>query len=970
MAESKKSETNDSESMEISPKSNMFTEAFGTYTKPFQTSSPQQIFSLGSFGQNTTNTTKSIFQSSSDDDSSSTPKSTELNNIFQIPSWTSPGQENKTNIFKLSQDTSATNAKSQSIFRIANLPSENNSPKNIFQTAKSEFGITGIKSSAEESSKNIFSLQGPIGTDSKSKNVFQFPSSSVSDTKIASEMESKRKAVFPDSILVSGNIQLDNKKSDKPPVASGLFSGFLEKSKQTSVDNQNRTNRISGIAPLNPPKSIDTLDIKREQQKQMEMEREKMRKQQEAEEFKRNEEEKRKLVELKKEKERKEKELLLKLKQEKLKKIENVSTTISKDIIEEYLIDELRKILQNESKKVSLFNDRCKCIFSEILDETITEDLTEYINETIAETTEARRLKNIETTPIWMPDINLTGHVASLQHPSQDFNLNLRQRYRTGSAEKIRLPSDKDESIDLFTIIPPEIPRSKFGSKFTKSMFYWKCAISIPDTDEDRLFLKIDKWLNNIFLRRSNASDENIFFCEQYRHQFAKCGFGICLRKLTGSKLISECGQVEENSTIGLNGAIVFISTANLKKAKQRLKAILKNPGINDAIGIVLYNSGPVDEENIRKELNLDQLIKRSNDMDRNSDFFCCDVTQKSLADLLETALRFVASHYSFESLLEMQSTTTILAECLGDQFWNRISSSAQHNPGLAKSIFDINFIIQLYNSAVTEIIEICSKDFSHHPDFPNELKQFVPKTNLNIPLEYEYFPAEWKSPSRSKNLVKFLKSLQLKPIQLITTSEDEIQQSLLEYCSNHFSSQAVSERAAYRMIESLLKYLQSEDEIESLATKMMKFSWIEPIKLLTLEILSFRYDEVHTRLPSEIIYNKDDLKNYTSTFWWLRKNGLLKNVRISDENWPTEKCSPGTIKKPRICHIDSKELDDILAKGVACVQKAEAQIAKYKTVTGSSKDSTRELDNLLYIHEQTNRKIQREYQMSLKDWK
>lgn len=680
--------------------------------------------------------------------------------------------------------------------------------------------------------------------------------------------------------------------------------------------------------------------------------------------------------------------------------IDSTSNAILIEITNEFIASELTKLAINELSSYQqiiaaaekIYNDIIINAVNEFIDATIQSEINNKTKEYLmfeyfwrwrinvrGRIEKRQKIERLECTPVWLPDTVSSNHISQLAHPSQHNTIAMRKRYLQGTANPILLSVHKDRKIDVFDIVPQHIlsqtSSSRSYSLITPSN-YWKCLISLPDATEDALFMqRYDKWLNGVFKRRFEC-DMKYFFCEQL-HGFkgSRQSIAISMRKFIGTQLINESKRkATKQDVTGANGIIFLVSMAgDLDESHERLKSILKIAS-SGPVAIIIYNHDNVhvfDRNTICHKLNIDQLPRHHCEIDY---FYCDQFNAMKLTDLMEMSIKFIASEYRFESLLLQQSSVSFLNQCLSDQFWKRISTSAHVNPGLYKAVTNPNFIINLYNTAIDRLIDICTRNINNHPEFPYEFKQFIQMTDIDIPHSWEYFPYDWKLLRRQKQWKTFLNELKLTTMTHCNLDNFEsIQENILMFCQHNIPDDRSVDLIACQAIACIIRHIKSfnssTDDVElTQMEKMEQFSWLPIIQLVAVEALTLHHKHAcnENRLPQEIIYNRNELSDYTLIPWWLQQNGLLKNVRVDTESVTVDADnSMMIVKKPRIQRIDDDELMEILQRSAKSVENAERFIANSKEHYDQSKKISKNFDQMLYKQERDIRVKKLEWQIS-----
>lgn len=574
----------------------------------------------------------------------------------------------------------------------------------------------------------------------------------------------------------------------------------------------------------------------------------------------------------------------------------------------------------------------------------------------------------------------------------------MRQRYRQGTANAIHLPSITGKPIDVFAIVRPPIfaavaarNQRTAGQRSSPATIYWKCALSIPDTGEDAAFQRTGRWLADAF-ERCQAPTADCFFAEHQTN--GRQSMAISMRQFIGQHLSNESGMpATKQDTAAVNAILFFMSStaaATASRTEARLKAILDRvtTDAKNAVAIVLYDGATTEDiERICERLQLDTLLP----MYRQTGTFHCvsatraAATQRQLSLSIENGLRCVAALYVFASALEQQSTTAFLSHCLSDQFWARIEVSAHTNPGLYKAVRQPNFLVRLHNAAIDRLIAVCTPNIGEHPEFPQDLRQFVQPNQFDIPHGWQHFPVDWKQPHRYKQWHSFLDSVRLRTTT--TTCADggtdfaSLQEALLVFAQQNVPCERNADVMACQMIACAVQHLQSfqandgdDNDALTFAEKMQQFSWLPIVRLVTVELLTHRHREAVAKrlLPDDVIYDRQALAEYTNVPWWLQLGGLLKNVRVNvdgaSKSVMADNEAAAHQKKRKVARIDDNELDAILKRSSAALDKADRFIGHAKGMYSDSKEITRTVDRLLYEQERDIRVTKRQWNMSMRE--
>lgn len=753
--------------------------------------------------------------------------------------------------------------------------------------------------------------------------------------------------------------------SSNENTGSNIFGGF-----------RNSSTSIPGIVPLKDTDNELARKLERENEEARLKEIERQRK--EVEEI-----ERKKRADLEeKERQRKKSEAEEKEKQKRLE-IEVASKKFVECIIEEFVTNYLEEVANAEIKRHRAIEEAMNQIYMDLLHNVIDTKLTEIAldvksdwDKNILEKYFAywrafarkkiEQRQKISNTPIWLPRRSIQEMIPELHHPWQSKTLGLMKRYRSGWSSKLIAPPIREDSIDLWSIVAPELMKLSEQNKGRQMQnIYWKCVISLPDTNEDPACKIISQWLDNVFYRQLSKypRKNDTFFVEQ--HESNNQRLNVCMRKLSGKRMINESETTQANDVKGTNAILFVSSTKNMNATRERLKAILKAIELNSAVALMIYSMETHDLNEVKNELNLYELLDNQKIDECIFANGMRNWSNDSLCYLLKHSLRYAAANSFYDDTLEMQRTVSFLRICLADELWQRIYLSVSRNPTLLEASTRFKFLVDYHNEAINRLTSICTPHCIETPTlFPSELRQFVSKHQLDIPLSLEFFPENWHTTAKKhhKAMTEFLKSLQIhQELDLKDVSEiPALETMILRFVGAHISAKSEAERTAYKMIQHILAYLDPTnlDRLE-FKEKLAKYSWLDAFPIFATDLLSFQHQRFvnERRLPDFIIYEKYEYLEYIQDAWWLQTNvDLLKDITVNvlqnidvavDEYEHT--CKRQRLEETVIAAEEKKKLDDILTKGYASLETANKTLNRIKEIQSTCKDISKDLDYDLY---------------------
>lgn len=728
--------------------------------------------------------------------------------------------------------------------------------------------------------------------------------------------------------------------------------------------NQKRFDSIAGIVPL---QSAVEVEKKREEE-------ERQRKLKEAEERERN----RKAEEEKRRRELTEKE-------EQRRVIEQAAEKLASNLVEEAVEMEVEGIVEAEVELHRLMEQQMEIIYLEILTETVNENvyqlaceardvmcksiLEKYFTSWHKFTRKSiNQRKIIENSPFWLTSKTIPEMVPGLEVPLQAEALSSMERYVSGEPRKFSLKPALRGSVDVWPNISipliEHLHEVKAQRPLTKSKIYWKCIFSLPDSDEDGSGWALGDWLEKAMKRQPNfPRSENAFFAEQKPISHSSTTLNVCIRKLHGAKMLTEAKRTaKEKDFAGTNAVLFFTSAKNLAKARLRLEAIVRETEAYDSVAICVYNSKESHADTIRTGLILDELLGEK--ISEQCVFFCRD--PNAMTTEIAESLHFVATRSSIESDLKMQQIGPLLKECLAEQFWYRIHNSLEQNPTLAAAAHKFSFLRDYHNAAIGRMISMFTPCVDTQNEFPPELRPFVPPQPLGIPLDLEHFPPEWKNCERRyAKIENLLKSLRIRAdISFENITElQTLEEKVLRFAQTLIPNRREADKLAYKMIQRILSFLgpQPMDRIE-LKDKLAEYNWINCISVIAIDLLTFHYNEAanSNQLPEYIIYDIDEYEEYAGSNWWLKMNveqlRSLTGEVVRDADLHIDELDQ-QVKRQKIdvsllAEKEQNEMDAIIAKGFASLEKADRVLRAVDENREISREISKELDLSLYLHD------------------
>lgn len=554
--------------------------------------------------------------------------------------------------------------------------------------------------------------------------------------------------------------------------------------------------------------------------------------------------------------------------------------------------------------------------------------------------------KLIENTPLWVTTDTRAQYVQAIEHPCQQNNLQMIKRYRFGQPcdfnkilklERDILHEENQNPLNLFALVGQHLlgKRNFTSCGLLQQRKYFKFLITLPANKEELLGFEsfFNKWLMR-FIEKSQI--ETGPFVHGIEHNVA-----LCVRKLNGIIPKNEQGDLMTTEGDHNDGVVCFISGIDIERhSRKRLYNLLKlTKNLKRVpIAIVAYNC-TCNKEELAQILGLHVLQEEG--LIHSFSIFGCQINRKAFRfrKVFIKAVDFITKEsYLLNSneihALAMQKVLPFLENSLGEEMWQRWSDSARRNPIFNKICGMPEHVVGIFHKALDHLLHITQEEFQDMPEFPEELKEFVPdNTYYNIPLGLEYFPTKWKLEANKSIIKTFLESLYLPDIkEEIPDDIEDLKLWILSYTSKCIKEDDLAAtNASYEAITNLVnqikrQYLQNIEITSSMAI----INYLIILKPIIFAHINMTLRRFHKDLINlNVIYLKDDLKNYQTQPWWLNYEPLnLVTVDYSEK--PTSlPQSPQTKNKENF--ISEEHIDKIVAKAEVTCRKADESISELK---------------------------------------
>uniref|UniRef100_A0A0A1WSP6 Protein xmas-2 n=1 Tax=Zeugodacus cucurbitae TaxID=28588 RepID=A0A0A1WSP6_ZEUCU len=687
-----------------------------------------------------------------------------------------------------------------------------------------------------------------------------------------------------------------------------------------------------------------------------------------------------------------------------LKDLEQRAQSVCAAELDSVIVAEVENIAQTELMKYQKFACDCKHIADALLEQCIAQQLEELVNEEYATmchdqfmlsryferwlryTRKKQKQRALmESTPLWVTMDTRAEQTAKLMHPKEAENLQMIKRYRHGEPCNFELllwqhPDTLARpcaTIDIFEVVRAHLTHKQAikGGPLQQNK-YFKLLLTLPnDRDELPGFESLcNKWLQKHLRRNTDEEVQVVDTEEQHTSPYicaAERDVALCVRKVTGIPPLNECGKIVRHECDNMDAIVCLMGCDSIQSTRKRIHHLLKLSRLHKAVPVafVVYDGQYTDELELSDTLQMESLVSAGQVAAYK--FFGCLQTKNefSFVHHMGRALRFVSrenrlSHKEGDAL-QMQRLQSWLETCLGEEVWQRWQLSSEQNPSFSKICSTPQYLVDLYNEAVQRVVHMTTVDFSETPEFPEELRRFVPKLDVDVPLGLEYFPRDWKSAQRQQQISQFLQRLLLAPVHEAPNFRDveDWELWLLNYasaCIPHDEEAATL--ASYQSIKALIEQLNRVDLADiDVSIRFQLINYLPVIKAIAFTVINAvlkdyiaKSDADGYKLPNEIIYQQQALEDYQLIPWWLN-NEAVEAVKVDYtivEAEDTSSQDRDSVDEP--CAMNSEMLDEIIKQAEAVSRKAEQNFyaLKKQTPNADTTELTRDLDASIYHFE------------------
>uniref|UniRef100_A0A1A9WL84 Uncharacterized protein n=1 Tax=Glossina brevipalpis TaxID=37001 RepID=A0A1A9WL84_9MUSC len=497
----------------------------------------------------------------------------------------------------------------------------------------------------------------------------------------------------------------------------------------------------------------------------------------------------------------------------------------------------------------------------------------------------------LDKTSLLMSTDSQAQVTKKIAYSCQEQNVATTNPYHLGISCECSSPHER---LDLFAFISQHLFTQLHYQRrrgVLSSITYFKILISLPADQEE--LPGFEEFCNNWLMEHIEGTQMGTSgpFLHDFQHNLA-----LCIRKLIGIEALNEQGNRSKEETDHNDGIICFVSGVNMETSSRKrldhLLLISKNYK-RIPLAIIAYNCENYDRSTLEQCLGLQRFAEVG--FIENYKCFGFQLTRRefNFAHLFKEAINFVTfeayrSNTSDLKALASQPLSRFLCNCLGDEMWSRWLESSKRNPMFHKVCSSPEYVVGIFNKAIGHLEHIIQENFDEMPEFPYELKMFVPEPpdNYETPLGLEYFPADWKDPERQIFIKQILESIRLPLIR--ESFPEQISRDVLESWLLHYIYDCVPEED-YCFITEITGLAHEELVKQFSFLNIQKIDFVNPKLLNYVQIIKFiaygRINSVvkkHTeeQLALPVIYLCSDLDSYRTFPWWLNCEAIREVTR------------------------------------------------------------------------------------------
>lgn len=287
-------------------------------------------------------------------------------------------------------------------------------------------------------------------------------------------------------------------------------------------------------------------------------------------------------------------------------------------------------------------------------------------------------------------------------------------------------------------------------------------------------------------------------------------------------------------------------------------------------------------------------------------------------------------------------------------ELWQKWQISHNGNPAFAKVCCYPQHVVGIYNEALQRLSNIVGENFENEPEFPEELKEFVPPQECHRPLNLPYFPADWKNADRQNKIKNLLQNFKLpSPNNPNNYNPDDLQLWLLDYASKCLpENEETSTQIAYEAIK-LLVHQMNQAHLLDLELKQ-RFECINFLDIIKIMAFS-KANQVLSQLqnvPQQVIYRRQSLEDFKQQPWWLTYENVQVDYTLASHNESLQQCQQSS---------EAETIESIIQKAEKAARIAEQNLRalKKRPLDKSINHQTMELDESLYEFELAQKKGQ-----------
>ncbi|XP_033322915.2 RRM_XMAS2 and SAC3_GANP domain-containing protein xmas [Megalopta genalis] len=574
----------------------------------------------------------------------------------------------------------------------------------------------------------------------------------------------------------------------------------------------------------------------------------------------------------------------------------NICNKLRDDIENEILTEITHEICDNVLQEEIINSEKLHALSTKMKKRTVTKYFNIWKFNTLKRRQQREQRKSLDNTPVWLQKYSSEECAKLLYSKNQDLVIeNMCRRREEPKIIKSYVDSLYRIEVIIFMGIQENLKSSGINML---SNHYWKLVISWPDL-LNKPVLWHHKKIMNQYLCPDDYTANPIM--KIYRASPLKT-LHICIRNFEG--------LISDHNLVGSDALLFIANTSENANViiKRLTRTILSRDRLMPIPLVVLvFGDDNFDTQDTEVVSTLEKLLDVGY-LSIYTIMYEKNLNEETVLNITQTAIFWLSMNNSPKNPLEMDYLENICHVCLTDELWLRIQDDSSYNEKLLYALEEPRFIIDLYNEAVTHLMDIILDPESFmYTKFAPEFDKFVKNEHM-MPCSYEYFDDSWKKEDYKARIEEVLDSFKLPQWKYSWPLDDNstFHQNVISYYQKALFN-ADSNEVSCNLFSNLF-----------FTSGMLTVSNFIDI---LLHIVKRKVNLIDRDL--KVVYNKNHIKYFRTLPWWFKSNILNKykvatrelNVQKNNvKNKRKSDLSEPITKKRRVCRDENNdsELDPL----------------------------------------------------------